>query len=459
MPQPRNHADAAATPGRPQHAVVIGAGLAGLAAAYDLARAGVRVTLIEGDAEPGGLAASLRIEDQRVERFYHFICRSDRHLLEFVDELGLRDEVEWQGTRTSFYRDGRHFPFGTPLDLLRFSAVPWNQRIRVGVHALRSRYRRTWQQLDGIAAKPWLIDTLGREAYEAIWHPLLSVKFGAYHDRISAAWVWHRIWRVATSRRRLWGREMFGYLRQGSATLVDPLARRLTAHPEVAVRLGVRVGRVEIDGDRVAAVHAAGERVACDAVLSTVALPTLNRLVPDRSDDYFRRTRAVEYIGVVCALFSLRRPFSRSFWMNIDDPRISFNGVIEMTNLNRHLRAAGLHLLYVPHYLPTDAPRYRMDDAALVAEIIPMLRLINPELSPEWIKEWHVSRTPHAQAVCLTGFAGLRPDIRASVRGLYVTDSTQFYPEDRTLSAAIRQGRLAARAIVDDAAVGSIGRG
>jgi hypothetical protein len=42
------------------------------------------------------------------------------------------------------------------------------------------------------------------------------------------------------------------------------------------------------------------------------------------------------------------------------------------------------------------------------------------------------------------------PAHRSPVRGLYVTDSTQFYPEDRTISAAIEQGRKVAAMIVAD---------
>lgn len=44
----------------------------------------------------------------------------------------------------------------------------------------------------------------------------------------------------------------------------------------------------------------------------------------------------------------------------------------------------------------------------------------------------------------------LVPAHRTPIRGLYVTDSTQFYLEDRTISQAIRQGRTAAAMIVAD---------
>jgi len=432
--------------------VVIGGGLAGLAAAYDLVRAGCHVTILEGAPQFGGLASSIRLEGVPVERFYHFICRSDAHLIGLVRELDLERSLHWRATSTAFYFDGRYYSFGTPFDLLRFSAVPWSQRLRFGMHVVHSRYRSQWRALDRIAAKPWLIRNIGRRAYDVIWHPLLKVKFGDDHDKISAAWIWHRIWRVARSRRRLLGREMFGYLEHGSATLVDALVQWLDARPNARLVTNARVEPLQIQNERVHEVRTADERIVCNAVISTVALPVLDRLVPGRRDPFFEKIRQIRYIGVVCGMMSLRRPFSPHFWTNINDPRVSFNGIIEQTNLNANLRDAGLHLAYIPFYLPTDDPRYTASDEALFDEYAEMLRLIQPEFRRDWVKEWHVFRTPHAQALFVKDFADLVPEHRSSVGNLYVTDSTQFYPEDRTLSAAIDQGRKVARMISADEA-------
>ena len=150
----------------PKRVVVIGGGLSGLAASYDLARAGHRVVLLEAAPDFGGLASSFRLEGHPIERFYHFICRSDRDLLVLVDELGLGGKLHWRQTHTAFYYNGRYYPFGSPFDLLRFSAVPWSQRVRFGLHVARSRYRSQWRWLDQIPAKPWLIECIGEQAYQ-----------------------------------------------------------------------------------------------------------------------------------------------------------------------------------------------------------------------------------------------------------------------------------------------------
>ncbi len=434
----------------PKRVVVIGGGLSGLAASYDLSRAGYHVTVLEAAADFGGLASSFRLEGYPVERFYHFICRSDEHLMRLVSELGLGTKLHWRKTRTAFYYNGRHYAFGSPLHLLRFSAVPWVQRVRFGLHVLRSRYRAQWRWLDQIPAKPWLIESVGEEAYNVIWHPLLKVKFGEYHDQISAAWIWHRIWRVAQSRRSLFHGETFGYLEHGTATLVDPLVERLRSDPNVVLRQRVKVDPLAVENGRIGEVRTEGTAIPCDAVISTVALPNLDRLVPGREEPYFVRARSVKYIGIVCMLLSLHRRFSKNFWTNINDPNISFNGIIEQTNLNDNLHAGGLNIVYVPFYLPTHEARYSAKDDSLFEEYISMLGRVNPAFSRSWVKEWHVFRTPYAQAIFTTNFAQVIPDHRTPVGGLYVTDSTQFYQEDRTISAAIEQGRKAAAMVIAD---------
>lgn len=110
-------------------------------------------------------------------------------------------------------------------------------------------------------------------------------------------------------------------------------------------------------------------------------------------------------------------------------------------------RDAGLNVIYIPFYLPTSEPRYGFSDDVLFDEYTAMLKLINPAFEPGWVKERRVFRAPYAQPVCIANFADLRPDPRAPVRGLYVTDSTQFYPEDRTVSAAIQLGREVAHMV------------
>ncbi len=177
------------------------------------------------------------------------------------------------------------YPFSTPVDLLRFAPVPFGQRVRFGWNIVNSRFRRRWRQLDRLSARAWLTRQIGARAYEVIWDPLLRIKFGDDHHTVSAAWIWHRIHRVASSRRRLWEAERFGYLEGGSATVVDALLERLAALPNAEVRLATRVEQIVLSDGAVSAVRVSGRSAPepCSTVVSTVALPILARLAPSSS--------------------------------------------------------------------------------------------------------------------------------------------------------------------------------
>jgi protoporphyrinogen oxidase len=424
----------------------MGAGLAGLSAAYELGRKGHEVLLLESGSEIGGLAASIQVDGTPIERFYHFICRGDSDLIDLASELGIGHRLSWRSSRTAFLYEGELFGFGTPADLLRFRPVPPLERLRFGLNIIRSRYRRSWRQLDGLSASSWLRREIGDRAYEVIWDPLLRIKFGDAHESISAAWIWHRINRIATSRQSFLGREQLGFLEMGSETVIDALVDRLESFPKVRLRTSAEVERVHLDEGRVVGVSVAGEpeTIPCRYLLSTIALSQLPRIAPALDESYCRGLESIEYLGVVCCLFILRQRLTETFWININDRRIPFNGVIEYTNLNPVPALGGRSVAYIPHYLRTSHPRFGFDDETLLAESIAGLRLVVPGFDESWIDRFIVSRASHAQAICTVGFADSIPAHTTPAAGLYVTDSAQFYPEDRTISAAIRLGRRVA---------------
>src|SRR6266404_809680 len=79
----------------PPHVAVIGGGYAGLAAAYRLGRAGVRVSLFERSAQLGGLAMAFPLGDTEIEKYYHHWFTSDVDILGLLGELGLEQRLRW----------------------------------------------------------------------------------------------------------------------------------------------------------------------------------------------------------------------------------------------------------------------------------------------------------------------------------------------------------------------------
>lgn len=422
---------------------IIGAGISGLAAGFRLARKGHHVEIFEREDTVGGLVSTFDLDGTRIERYYHFLCGRDDGYLKLCRDLGLASRIVFKKARTGFFYEGREFPLTTPLDLLRFTPIPLSQRIRFGLFALEARWREEWRQLDELAARPWLIDRLGQRAYDVIWRPLLALKFAAYHDRISAAWVWHRLHRVARSKGR------HGFLEGGSDLLLDTLTARIRDRGG-AIHTSRPVARVLADGGRVRGLQLAdGEVFECDRVISTLPLPVLAGMLPEGDSPYAQALRAIEYIGVACVIFKLARPVTRNFWLNINDSTVATNGIIEYTNLNPLTPADG-HIAYVPYYLATDHELYRLSDETIVRQSWDALRRVSPALNDTDLLAHRVFRSDHAQAICTTGFLNRIPDARAPIEGLHLLDSVYLYPEDRSQSGLILRALKCADTLCED---------
>ena len=74
---------------------VIGAGLTGLVCAWELARKGFAIQLVEQHSTAGGMLSSMRLGHEYIELLPHHIRKSDRNALGLFKELGLLDEIEW----------------------------------------------------------------------------------------------------------------------------------------------------------------------------------------------------------------------------------------------------------------------------------------------------------------------------------------------------------------------------
>ena len=83
-------------------------------------------------------------------------------------------------------------------------------------------------------------------AYFAIWDPLLRIKFGENHEQISAAWIWHRIYRLARSRTKPLGLNSYGYLDQGCHTLMQRMIERLSGSENFRLILNAKVSQISI---------------------------------------------------------------------------------------------------------------------------------------------------------------------------------------------------------------------
>lgn len=425
-----------------QRIAVLGAGPMGLAVAYQLVQDGHRPVVFEAGDRVGGMTASFDFGGLPIERYYHFHCISDHAFLKVLDELGLADRMRWVETKMGYFWRGKVVAWGNPVALLKFPGLGLVAKFRYGLHAFLSTKRTDWRPLDHVEAIGWIRRWVGAEAYEVLWRRLFDYKFYDYKDGLSAAWIWSRIRRIGTSRYSMF-REKLGYLEGGSDTLLAGMKARIEAGGG-EFRLKSAVSRVRIEQGAVHGVEVDGAFEPFDKVVSTVPLPYVPRLMPDLPPDVLAKFQAVKNIAVVCVIVKLRRRLTENFWLNVNDDAMDIPGLVEYTNL----RPLDQHIVYVPFYMPGEHPKFQEPDQAFLDRVQRYLTVINPRLTASDFIELRASRYRFAQPICPPGYLDGLPPVALPVKGLWVADTSYYYPEDRGISESIGFGRNMARKAV-----------
>lgn len=425
-----------------QRIAVLGAGPMGLAVAYQLARDGHHPIVFEADDRVGGMTAAFDFSGLTIERYYHFHCTSDHAFLAILDELDLTDKMRWVETKMGYWYQGKLHPWGNPIALLQFKGLSLIAKLRYGLHAFLCTKRRNWKPLDNVEAIGWIKRWVGTEAYEVLWRRLFDYKFYDYSDNLSAAWIWSRIRRIGKSRYNLF-KEKLGYLHGGSDTLLQAMRTAIEAHGG-EIRLKSPISKVIITDNKVQGVEYTGQVELFDKIISTIPLPYVPKLMPELPEDILNQFKAIKNIAVVCVIAKLRKPVTANFWLNINDPDMDIPGLVEYTNL----RQLDQHIVYVPFYMPGEHPKFAESDQMFIDKVRCYLIKINPLLTNDDFIDLRASRYRYAQPICEPSHLDKLPPVALPVEGLWIADTSYYYPEDRGISESIDFGRNIAKQAV-----------
>lgn len=424
---------------------IVGAGFTGLTAAYELAKKGISVTVLEAEAEIGGLAAAFEVGGEKLDRFYHHWFTNDLEVMGLIDELELNDRIEINPTNTGVYYANNFFKLSTPWDLLNFTPLGFLDRIRLGLLALRARRVKDWKSLENKTAHEWLRELGGEDVYRVVWQPLLKGKFGPYAEQVSAVWFWNKL-KLRGGSRGKGGEERLAYFKGGFVALAEALASRIR---ELGgrIELNAPVTKIETVGATWQASTPSGV-IRSDRVIVTTALPLVADMVRSWADrDYIASLERIQYIGNVCLVLELDRPLSKTYWLNVNDPSFPFVGVIEHTNFERPETYGGRHIVYLSKYLPHTDHLYAMGADQFLDYALPFLKTMFPAMDRSWIRAHHLWRARWSQPVVEKHYSTLIPNENGPEEGLHICSMAQVYPEDRGTNYAIREGRRLGRRV------------
>ncbi len=268
--------------------LIVGGGLAGLAAATALGSAGLRVELLERRPILGGRAASWEVPgtEATIDNCQHLLLGCCTNLVDFYKRFGVAGQIRWFNSFHLRTLDGRESMIAASLlpeplhlspSLVAFHAMSWADRFAIsrGMLALIADLRGSSPaQLDSETMRSWLNrhgQTHG--AIEAFWRPVLT---SALNEDLEICSAWHGL-------RVFWK----GYAANWRAYRIGLPAIGLTelyAHemPNVTVRFRSNVTAVEADGNRVTGVCLAnGENFTAENYVLALPFEILGEMRPE----------------------------------------------------------------------------------------------------------------------------------------------------------------------------------
>lgn len=427
---------------------IIGAGAGGLAAAWDLARAGHDVHIYEASDRVGGLASGFKDEtwDWTLEKFYHHWFETDTEILGLAEELGVRDQVLFPRPKTSYWIDGKIYRSEISLTALLLPLSPIG-KMRLALAGAYLKLTPNWQALEKTTADRWLTMTMGQEVYDKLWKPLLIGKFSEQYKDVNGAWFWARV--KARSLR-------LGIFSGGFQAFLNVLGEGVEKHG-AALHLNTPVENISHEDGQLK-LTANAETVTFDRIISTTSPSLMLKIAPTLKDtEYGHMIANLKSIGALCVVVALKNQLltDDTYWLNLpatspDKHKSEFPylALVEHTNWMDKAHYGGQHLIYCGDYVHPDHEYFQISEDELAERFISTLSRFNPNFSRDWVEKYWVWRAPYAQPVPGVNYSQQIPETTTPIPGLYWASMSQVYPWDRGTNYAVELARKVAQQAV-----------
>ena len=400
----------------PPHVVVLGAGPAGLSAAWRLAQLGCRVTALEKDSAVGGMGKTIGVGKYAVDYGPHTF-----HIRETEESRRIHDAIRplfgddplvlTRGTRVLLR--GKEYVY--PLEMLQvLTGVSPALSARIVFDYLVATIR-------SLVAPPrkehsfeeWGVRNLGRTLYDLCFGNYSARVWGLPTSQISSK----QAQRVAKLNLKNIVLRAFGikadpatyftkymYPRKGISVLFENMAAEFRATGN-CLRLESSVVRVERDGDRIARVvfeHGGREEsIECDGVVSTLPLPQLVRMTtpafPSAVAEHARRLR---YRSLKLIYIALKRPRLTDYhWVYLLDTQFRVNRMSEQKNVSSEMVPADRTILCIELSCWRDEPLWSASDEEIYRLALDDVMRMGYGVTEAEVEDYYVTGIPTAYPV------------------------------------------------------------
>lgn len=410
---------------------IIGAGFAGLAAAYTLSRAGNKVVIFDANKDIGGLAMGWKEKGWKssLEKYYHHIFENDSEIIRIAKELGV--QVDFYNPVSANFIEGKTMQLDSAWSLLNFSQLKLWSRLHMGIGIALMKLVPNGIFLERWKAVEFLPYLLGEESFNKIWKPLLVGKFAIYADKVNMAWVWARVFKRT---------KRLGYFKGGFQALANAIGEYVTNHGG-ALRLGNIVKEIKPFKNK---------WVVNNEEFDKVLITTPTNIAEKLLNYSIAKSKPSTYLSCQVLVLRLKKSILPSYWISVLERDFPFLVLVEHTKMISKNNYNDEHILYIGNYLTLDDPRLKMNINQLLELFINKLKLVAPSFSLKDIIEKKMFVNNFAQPVFEKNYSEYIPKHDLG-RNIYLCNMEQVYPWDRGTNYAVRDGIIIAGKILTNA--------
>jgi len=258
--------------------LVLGAGPAGLTAAYVLGKAGTEAVVLEADRQVGGLAKTVELDGFRFDLGGHRFFTKAREVEALWDEI-MGDEFLLRPRMSRIYWNNRFldYPLRGPDVIRKLGPVELTRCIASYAKAALTPKKQEESLED------WVSNRFGRRLFELFFKSYTEKVWGVPTTEIRAEWAAQRIKGLSftsAAKAAFFGNRgnkvktlisEFHYPRYGPGQMWETMTQRIEEQGG-EVLLEKPVERIDVEDGRVVGVTAAGEVYRPDAVISSLPL-------------------------------------------------------------------------------------------------------------------------------------------------------------------------------------------
>lgn len=460
----------------PRSVVVLGGGLAGIAAAVRLAQRGCSVTLIETRLRLGGRATSFTdpTTGHTLDNCQHVLLGCCTNLLDLYTHLGVRDLIDWHprlyfadgsGRIDTMEADDLPAPLHMAASLLAFQTLTLREKFAIarGMAAILRMGASGRRALHGLSLSQWL-QSVGQPAgaIEKFWVPVAVGAVNETADRMAADYAI----------------QVFqdGFLRHEGAYVMGlssvPLVRLYDAAEQVIQRAGgtlllsTSAHQLRYDGHRVRGIDIDGQRtIEADAFISALPADRLARVCPApmlAADARLQRLNELDASPIIGIHLMLACPGGRPV---MDLPHLVlmrsplhwiFNKGMSLGNSTPEMAAQTLAAVPVQHLHGVVSAAHDLVHQPAQQILDMALREVRhalPGAADAILVHGRVVKEKRATFSARPGVDALRPPARGDIANLYLAGDWTQTGWPATMEGAVRSGYLAAAALLNDAGI------